>query len=400
MRESSARQSARLHPLARTLPLLLVASFTLAGCQSDGGPSSPGGGAKDAAPDTKTEPDSRGSNPSDTSEDSSNAPRDVSVDARHARDVSPPDVSPPDVGSNVGDIGGLGDVSGGAIYESTYKNMVLAGESPSVGDVALVAGTHSRHFPYKGDRPWDNGLLYIDGKGYHFTHRTRGKALALKIDTSKEQSRGKIEYHGQMKRASDGTSVRVDLSIPVDVRRYRRMQLGKPYGFLPARYAREFVGMRWQPFELDSDRGTVTVGNGPKRTIEHVAGEIEHGRLRNIGLRRFAFSYDYVNLAHGGPRGYSFVDFVGHALHADGKLGTAMDWYLTNFSSATITLDEGLVEKNKYGVDRPAQSDSSVVIFENVVHLKHADLRRQMIRTTDQFSRKLYGLREIFEPTN
>src|SRR6185503_20355221 len=67
------------------------------------------------------------------------------------------------------------------IYRSTYVDLVLAAESER-GTVALVAGSHTQHFPYFDTEPWDNCLLLIGDAGYTFTGRTPGAALRFDVD--------------------------------------------------------------------------------------------------------------------------------------------------------------------------------------------------------------------------
>lgn len=292
---------------------------------------------------------------------------------------------------------GKADSAGFGRYKSSYENMVVAGET-SGGTFALIAGTHREDFPFDGDRPWDNGLLHLEGDGYHFTHRTLGRALELDIDVDAERSTGRISYDGTMKRASDGREVRVRIDIPVEATRHRSYQLGRPYDFLGGSIAEKFAGMRWEPFELKASEGRIEVGEQKSGTVEGMHGEIEHGELVNFVPDRFAFAYDYVSLASPGSSGYSFLDFTAEPLDGGGVLGWVLSEYMARFASATLTLDDGLHPENIHGVQRPPQRDETVVLFENTVELELATLRRQMVETTDARGRTLLGLREIFEP--
>lgn len=287
--------------------------------------------------------------------------------------------------------------NGFAQYRSTYKNMVVSGETAAGDEFALIAGTHAPDFPFYGDRPWDNGLLYLGGEGYHFTHRVQGRALALEIDTESARSTGRIRYDGEMKPAEGGDPVRVELSIPVRVDRHGKHQLGRPYAFLGGAMAEKFAGMRWRPYELEAGGGSISVANGPSADVANLHGEIEHGHLVNFKVDRFAFSYDYVSLAAPGDDGYTFIDFRAEPLDPSGVIGYLLDEYMKRFASATVTLDGESYDENIYDVDRPPQRDASVVLFENEVDLELAVLRRQMIRTRDARGNVLYGLREIFE---
>jgi hypothetical protein len=285
-------------------------------------------------------------------------------------------------------------------YQSSYQNMNVVGR---VGGepFALVAGTHEPNFPFFGDRPWDNGLLMVGDDQYHFTHRTLGKALEIDLPMGKESGSATVRYDGTMTRVSDGASVEIDLELPLKFRRYPPLQLGKPYVFLDKPFAEKFVGMRWQPFELQSapgTRATVAAAGGSARSITGLNGELEYGVLANLQAPRLAFSYDYVNLAEAGSDGYAFVDYTANPLDDSGMLGEVLKRLMHTFASATVTLDDRFERSNLHDVDRPPQDDPSVVLFENEVDLELAVLKRQMIETTDADGDKLYGLREIFVP--
>lgn len=311
-----------------------------------------------------------------------------------------PDLSPDEreaLDQALDDAAGKADGFGLAFFETSYVNLALAGES-ELGDFALVAGSHEADFPYWETEPWDNGLLYLGGEGYQFTQRINGEALAVEVDVrDQEPATGTIRYEGTMVRVSDGSAVQVVLDIPVSVRAYDARHLGKPYVFLDLRSAERVPGMRWRPFEITSAGGNVEIDGAPEE-VSGVHGELEHGVVANLRAPELAFSYDYVSLARPGPDGYAFVDFVSHPLYRRGILGRVLDWYLTRYASASLTLQQGQHEGNIHGVTRPPQDDPTVVLFENVVDLGLADLHRQMIRTRDELGEPLYGLREIFEP--
>ena len=291
------------------------------------------------------------------------------------------------------------DSAGYGLYRSTYKNMVVAGDTKG-GTMALVAGTHQQDFPFHGDRPWDNGLLYLNGVGYEFTQRANGEALQLDLVTGAIRSEFRIKYRGEMTRVRDGKEMFVSIEIPVKATRHKKYQLGRPYAFLGGKVAEQFAGMRWRPYELESvGGGYVHVYGDSFETVENLHGEIEHGELVNLQLDRFAFSYDYVSVAAPGRDGYSFIDFTAEPLNPSGMIGYFLGEYMKRFASATMTLqDSGHNPGNIHDVDRPPQNDPTVVLFENEVDLELATLRRQMIRTTDSHGNTVYGLREIFEP--
>lgn len=289
---------------------------------------------------------------------------------------------------------------GFVFYKSSYQNMNLVGRVGSE-PFALVAGSHESNFPFFGDRPWDNGLLLIGDDYYHFNHREQGRALEIDLPLGKGNGDGAVRYDGKMKRVSDGAMVDVTFDLPFSFQRYAPLQLGKPYLFLESldkELAEKFAGMRWQPFELESDQGTVTTPDRGSEQVEGMHGELEYGVLANLQSPRFAFSYDYVSISEPGADGYSFVDYTANPIDGSGKLGEVLKILMHEFASATVTLDGTLEKSNLNGVDRPSQDDATVTLFENEVDLELAVLKRQMIQTTDADGDKLYGLREIFVP--
>jgi hypothetical protein len=293
--------------------------------------------------------------------------------------------------------GAKADGFGLIFFKSVYLNLGIAGQSDK-GDVALIAGSHSKDFPYYGTEPWDNGLLLVDGEGYFFTHRRQGEYLTIDLDTHSEVSDGQILYSGPMIRSSDNAEVRVTISFPIHATQMRARQLGKQYNFLDIE---EIPGMRWQPYLMEGATGSVQIGEDEVVQVKNLRGEIEEGITSNLRAEEFAFSYDYISVARPGEDGYAFVDFVSHALDPESTIGALLEPIISLAASASVTLENGEdIKGNVHDVRRPSQSDSSVVLFETSVDLGLADLRRQMIQTQDGDGKMLYGLREIFEKKN
>src|SRR5688572_10029591 len=101
-------------------------------------------------------------------------------------------------------------MDGTDVYHSSYVDLVLGAESER-GTVSLVAGTHTRSFPYFDTEPWDNCLLRIGDAGYTFNGRTQGASLRFDLDLEHAAPRGKIRFDGEMRSASDGRPVRIEL---------------------------------------------------------------------------------------------------------------------------------------------------------------------------------------------
>jgi hypothetical protein len=277
-------------------------------------------------------------------------------------------------------------------YEASYVNLVLAGESER-GTVALVAGSHTRSFPYFDTEPWDNCLLWIGDAGYTFTSRKQGASLRLEFDVEQAAPRGDIRFVGEMLRARDGRPVPIELEIAVALSPFRARLLGEPYNFLGLE---GLQGMKWRPYELSGATGRVRMA-GAETALSNVRGVCEHGLLTNVRAHTFAIKYDYVAVACPGESSYGLIQFTSHPLFSDGVLGKALDAYLRRSASVFLTIERGeLTDGNPHGVYSPSQEDPAVALFENEVDLGPAVLKRQMIQTHDRSGHTLHGLREIF----
>lgn len=301
-----------------------------------------------------------------------------------------------DVGGALGDlVRGAGAAHGGTglhVYHASYVNLVL-GACSERGTVTLVAGSHTRNFPYFETLPWDNCLLQIGDAGYTFTGRVTGAALRLELDLEAAEPRGAIRFTGEMRRAGDGAAVAIELDIAIALTPYPTRLLGEPCSFLQLD---GMLGMAWTPYQLTGERGRVRV-DGAELALDGICGVCERGQLTNLRAPAFAIAYDYVAVACPGDDGYGLIDFTSHAPHAGSVLGRALDRYLRRSASVLLTIEPGkLTDGNPRGVDAPPQEDPAVVRFENEVDLGPAVMRRQMIETRDRAGRVLYGLREIF----
>src|SRR3954468_24743532 len=141
-------------------------------------------------------------------------------------------------------------------YEASYVDLVLAGESER-GTVVLVAGSHTRSFPYFDTEPWDNCLLQIGDAGYTFTGREQGVSLRFEFDVEQAAPRGDIRFVGEMLSARDGRPMPIELEIAVSLSPFRARLLGGSYNFLELD---GMLGMKWRPYEVSGGRGHVRVG--------------------------------------------------------------------------------------------------------------------------------------------
>jgi hypothetical protein len=278
------------------------------------------------------------------------------------------------------------------VYHASYIDLVLAAETAR-GTVSLVAGAHSPGFPYFDSAAWDNCLLLVGDTGYTFNGSVPGAALHFELDLEQPAPRGRIRFDGEMRRASDGQPVHIELVISVALAPQPTRLLGESYNFLELD---GMIGMEYTPFALSGEIGSVRIA-GADLALTRIRGACERGLLTNLRAHDFAIRYEYVGVACPGDRGYGLVNFTSHTLHDAGLLARALDGYLQRSASAMMTLEDGkLVDGNPHGVYSPPPDDAAVVLFENQVDLGPAVLQRQMIRTRDRSGRVLHGLREIF----
>lgn len=287
-------------------------------------------------------------------------------------------------------------------YRASYVDLVLAAEAAGAGGaddgactVALVAGAHSRGFPYAATAPWDNCLLWVGDAGFAFTGRTPGAALDFALDLDAAASPGAIRFAGAMRRVSDGAMVDVELDIAVELAQLATRRLGESYNVLGLDGV---PGMLYTPYALSGELGRLRVA-GVERTLGGIRGTCERGALTNLDAHDFALRYDYVGVACAGDAGYGLIQFTSHTLFGGGALRRVLDCYLRHAASAVMTIERGaLRDGNPHGVYSPPPEDTAVVLFEEPVDLGLAVLRRQMIATRDRAGRVLHGLREIFVP--
>lgn len=302
------------------------------------------------------------------------------------------------LGKLVRDAGATLGGSGLHFYHASYVDLVLGAESER-GTVALVAGSHTRSFPYVGTEPWDNCLLLVGDTGYTFTGRTQGAELRFAFDVEQDAPRGTIRFAGEMRRASDGQPVPIELEIAIALSPFPTRLLGESYNFLELD---GLVGMKYTPYALSGEAGKVRVA-GVEVVLSKIRGACERGVLTNLTAHDFAIKYEYVGVACPGDDGYGLVDFTSHTLYDGSLLTSALDCYLKKSASALMTIERGkLTDGNPRGVYSPPQDDPTVVLFEDEVDLGRAVLKRQMIQTRDRAGRTLHGLREIFtaKPAN
>jgi hypothetical protein len=114
-------------------------------------------------------------------------------------------------------------------------------------------------------------------------------------------------------------------------------------------------------------------------------------------ILRAATSLSFGIIRHSsgpGSGGYTYLSFRTHACDR-GVFGSLLESYLNRFASEDFTLFDGKsVDGNHHGT---GVSGDVTVLFENVVNLKRAKLRRQFVVCHDDVGAPLTGIREIFE---
>ena len=272
----------------------------------------------------------------------------------------------------------------GPIYRSTYLNTVLAGDTEDGRPFALVAGTHSRNYPFRDHKSrWDDLLLLIGDEVLTVSARHISD-LGITLNDGKDAC---IFFHG---RASTprGAAINVDLSINLEPHVLPPLAQGLGFRYL-------LLGLLWQP-ALVRGSGSITVREKRVR-ITNVNGEMERGALTNVSLKAFQFSYKYTALAKSNHRS-AYVEFTAGALH-EGLLGlpvTSMLRVQPVHVSSTITQD-GYVEGDRDCL-LPLPGERVTVLASNRVELGPARAIRELIRVGDGAAAR-DGLREIIGRT-
>lgn len=318
------------------------------------------------------------------------------------------------------DAEGKADGYGLSRYRAGFLNAVVSGwhcrgigtdlNDADCEQWSLIAGSHDDDFPYNKAPAWDSVIFHIDGDSYHGTERGY-----LTINGER------IEYDGPVVRESDGASVQFQIDLPIALVKKNDRYLGTniPYGKLAA------AGMDWSSFELSRKSTRLTprakVGDQPY-DLFGIYGMMESGDLINYKWPGYAAAYDYVTVVNVDPRGagqtspeyqsYSYTSFEAYPVAAPCSAWDVfcrvLSWHLKNTASATQTIASGkLASGNPRGVMRPKKGEEGCprnysscsgfeVLAEHTVDMSPANIRRQLIRTTDGVGVNVFGLREVF----
>jgi hypothetical protein len=270
----------------------------------------------------------------------------------------------------------------GPFYRAGYLNAFLTGRVADGREFALVAGTHSRHYPYYHPKSkWDDVLLVVGAETYIVSGR-RVSSLGLALGPRDAAS---VFYNGRAS-ARSGAAVQLDFHFNLFARTYPP----RPQG-IGTRYA--VLGLLWQP-ALVVGTGSLTIHDTRMR-VHQVIGEIERGGLTTLRGRWFEFGYDYLAAVRERDTPAVCVDFRTYALHR-GRRGLLLRWLLRLHPAAElVTLGPERIEPGDPYAVRPQHEADLRVLLENRVDLGPATIARQVVRFDDPGPAG-FGFREIF----
>jgi hypothetical protein len=307
-------------------------------------------------------------------------------------------------------------------YDTSYKNLVLAAKTIDGKDIAFVAGTHAEDFPYSGTEPWDNGLLKVGERYFHFTQKnpSSNPPLMLQLDIIRKESKGNISYQGEMVEKDGNQVVSVNLNIPVALNRFQTFGVGK---YLT-------LGMSLTPFSITGDSAAMNDSNEYSIVItrdeqaehqviqlETVQGALESSALQNLKGWDLATTYDYLSVAKANNdniKGYSYVTFKAEFVFTENNQVKKMlecfeQGDPKNNTSKSFTIwKDAISYEYQYEAANPNQVKTDVTIlheapeFElinpigSVLSPRKISLKRKLVETTDATGVKLYGLQEEF----
>ena len=254
----------------------------------------------------------------------------------------------------------------GPVYRSGYLNAFLVGRLEDGRDFALVAGSHSRHYPYAHPQSkWDDLLLAVANDTYLITGRQIA-ALALSLGPGDV---ARVSFHG---RAFTSTASAVQLDFHFNL--FARQYPARPVGLGVRRMV---LGLLWQP-ALVIGTGNLTV-HDRRASIPHVVGEMERGSLLNIRSRFFEFGYEYrAAVRPGAPAAY--VEYQSYPLHP-GLVSLPVRTVLRRERGrASLTLAGDTPEVGDRFHLKPTTGESTTSLLAHEVNLGPAIIRRELLR--------------------
>ncbi|MGH7469191.1 MAG: hypothetical protein ACRENP_14640 [Longimicrobiales bacterium] len=254
----------------------------------------------------------------------------------------------------------------GPLYRSGYLNTFLVGRLEDGRDFALVAGTHSRHYPYAHPySKWDDVLLAVGNDTYLVSGR-QISSLGLSLGPNNVAS---VFYHGRAFSPS-GAAVQLDFQFNLFARLYPVRPQG--VGLRPM-----LLGLSWQP-ALVVGTGSLTIHDRRVR-VPHVTGEMERGSLTNLRSRFFEFGYEYLAAARPDVPA-CYVEFHTFPLR-DGLAGLPLRTLL-RFAPAreSLTLEGNRPEPGDRNMLKPAPTETVTRVLAHDVNLGPAIIHRELVR--------------------
>jgi hypothetical protein len=254
----------------------------------------------------------------------------------------------------------------GPLYRSGYLNTFLVGRLEDGRDLALVAGTHSRHYPYAHPySKWDDVLLAVGADTYLVSGR-QISSLGLALGPRDVAS---VFYHGRAFSRS-GAAVQLDFNFNLFARLYPMRPQG--LGLRPL-----LLGLNWQP-ALVVGTGSVTLHDRRVR-VPHVVGEMERGSLTNLRSRFFEFGYEYLSAARPDVPA-CYVEFQTFALRT-GLSGLPLRTLLRLAPAReSLTLEGSRPEPGDRLTLKPLASEAVTRVLAHDVNLGPAIIHRELVR--------------------
>jgi hypothetical protein len=291
---------------------------------------------------------------------------------------------------------------GGLSYEGHYANAFVAGRAADGRAVAVMGGYHV-DFPYhhRGSR-YDQVAIFIAGaKPIVVTGRPKLSGFELKPGPKKTR----LSYRGP----------RVRFELAFKSVRHPPLYEGDPADlgdfFLDQAFESDRrPGLVYTPYELIRlARGTLVLQRrhrsrtGGRREVElrGLHGQAEVGEIDAPTDRRFRSAYDYLAAPTLGRRGYTYVGFETHALHAgpDGAFGP---YYGATASEEFTLQNRRFTEGNPHAVPAPFDNTGTSrpgarELARWRVDLGPGILHRALVRLRDGAGRPLIALSETIK---
>ena len=267
----------------------------------------------------------------------------------------------------------------GPVYRSGYVNAFLTGRVDDGRELALVAGTHSRSYPYLHPRSnWDDVLLIVGADTFRLSSR-RISTLRLSLGPGNAAA---LSFNGRAY-----TPARAAVQIDFQFNLFAQIHKARPQGL-------GLIGMLWQP-ALVVGTGALTI-HDRRLGVSRVVGEMERGTLTNLRGRLFQFGYDYFVTARESTAPAVCVEFRTYELHA-GSSGLALRTLLRiRPARELLTLEGTQLENGDVHNLRPHAEESITVMVSNRVNLGPGTITRELVRVGSA-ERARFALREHIE---